>query len=758
MRPLFTFLSKSLLFCFFLLSTISLDAAHIVGGEMTYTCQGTDPADPTKMIYNFTIIAYRDCAGGGAEFDGLPGGASMHVSVFQGSGSNFDLVMLPGFDGIVFPDDPVVTDIIPGLTNPCVEIPSNLCVEKGEYSFTLSLPIINETYHIVYQRCCRNNTINNIQLPGEAGSTYTAQINPQAQLGCNNTPVFNNFPEILICVNEELNFDHSATDIDGDQLIYRFCTPLDGGSQANVAPNPETPPPFDGVVFNLPNYSTETPLAGDPLVTIDQATGLITGTPNIQGQHVVSICVDEYRNGQLMSTVQRDFQFNITVCENLVNASIEGTVDGGDTYYVESCGDTTVTIVNNSFDEAYIDSYLWEFNVPGIPFPLSWAERDLTLTFPAPGRYEGTMTLNPDSENCSDQANVIVLIMPEILPYFEFNYDTCVAGPVEFFDLTNHSILNIVEWNWDFGDGNTSNEPNPIHQYESAGSRQVSLTLVDSIGCTETYVDSVHWFPAPPIVIIEPSTSVGCPPEDISFENLSTPTDSTYELTWDFGNDSISYDLNPGTTYTVPGTYTISVAITSPIGCYITDTFPDLIFVDSFPEADFVYSPPRDVSNFEPEVEFTDLSFNAYFWDWKFAGQDSSILRNPKYVFQDTGMQEVQLTVTSFYGCTDTMRQMIDVVPKVTYYLPNAFTPNNDGKNESFGGVGYFRGIRNYSMGIWNRFGQLIFETNDVEQGWNGRHQNTGKMSPNGVYVYRISFTGPRGDMEMYEGFATLIR
>ena len=165
------------------------------------------------------------------------------------------------------------------------------------------------------------------------------------------------------------------------------------------------------------------------------------------------------------------------------------------------------------------------------------------------------------------------------------------------------------------------------------------------------------------------------------------------------------------------------------------------------------------VSNFDPEVEMTDLSFNASSWDWKFAnGQDSSILKDPVYVFQDTGKQVVELTVTSFFGCTDTLRQIVDVVPKVTFFMPNAFTPNEDGLNEVFEGVGVFRGITNYKMGIWNRYGQLIYETTDINSGWNGRFQNTGKLSQNGVYIYRISFTGPRGEIEQFEGYATLLK
>ena len=743
-----------------------MNAAHIVGGEMTYTCLGADPSTPGNMLYEFTMIVYRDCGGQGAQFDGLPGGAQTHISVYQGDGTNFTLVNIPGGGGgpgggtgAIRPDAPDTTSIQGGVNTPCIIVPPDLCVEKGTYVFQQSFPIINETYYIVYQRCCRNGTINNIQTPGEAGSTYTISISPKAQLECNSSPVYNNFPEILICVDEPLNFDHSATDIDGDQLVYRFCPPVSGGSNTMVAPNPDSPPPFDEVVFVLPIYSTNEPLAGSPAVVIDPFTGLITGTPNFQGQHVVSICVDEFRNGELLSTVQRDFQFNIEVCESLVNAGLGGVVSSGQTYSFSSCVDSMVTIINTSFDEANIDDYLWEFDIPGSTQPLSWSERDLTLTFPGPGEYLGTMTLNPGQVGCSDQANVRVVIAPPIFPDFAFEYDTCVAEPVFFTDQTDISMLNIESYFWDFGDGASSNERDPAHQYEEPGDKLVSLTITDTLGCSETFQQVVTWFPAPPIIIIEPSTAIGCPPEVVSFENLSTPIDSTYDISWDFGDGQTTMGLSPSTTYNIPGTYTVVVDIISPIGCFISDTFPDLIFIDSLPEANFVVSPPRGVSNFDPEVAMTDLSFNARSWDWKFAsGQDSSILQNPTYVFQDTGKQVVELTVTSFFGCTDTLRQIVDVVPKVTFFMPNAFTPNEDGLNEVFEGVGVFRGITNYKMGIWNRYGQLIYETTDINAGWNGRYKNSGKLSQNGVYIYRISFTGPRGEIEQLEGYATLLK
>ena len=100
----------------------------------------------------------------------------------------------------------------------------------------------------------------------------------------------------------------------------------------------------------------------------------------------------------------------------------------------------------------------------------------------------------------------------------------------------------------------------------------------------------------------------------------------------------------------------------------------------------------------------------------------------------------------------------MDVVPKVTYHLANAFSPNEDTVNDLFGGKGYLRGITQFNFGIWNRYGELIYQTDNPKELWNGRYQNTGRMSTQDVYVCKVSFLGPRGAPHLYEGFATLLK
>ncbi len=731
------------------LNTSVTQAAHIIGGVMTYQCMGPDANLPNHMRYRFFLKVYRDCQGGGAPFDSPNGAIQGHVTVYRGS--NTSPVE------IIYLEAPEISSLDPDeFGNPCLTVPPNVCVEEGVYVFTASLEIVDESYYIVYQRCCRNHSITNIWNPDEAGSTYSVEISPLAQSSCNNSPQFVSFPPIVICVNELLTFDHSATDMEGDQLVYEFCSPLMGGTQSNVAPNPDSPPPWNEVNFKLPTYSATNPLGGNPQVSIDPATGLISGVPDVQGQFVVGICVKEYRNGELLSVLQRDFQFNVAYCEPRVNAVIDG-VDAGDQYIINSCGDTSIYIVNRSTDTQFIDEYYWEFDIPNVNLPLSFSTRNVTVDFPGSGTYQGVMILNPGTD-CSDTAFVQVNIAPPIDVDFEFDYDTCIAGPVSFFDQSSNGNMEIVDWNWRFGDGLKSVEIDPIHEYRTPGLRDVELVVTNEIGCEDSITKSVNWYPVPPLIIIEPSAEEGCPPMPVTFTNLSAPVDETYDIIWDFGDGSSANAISPAHIYQGPGTFSVSVDITSPIGCYTSKTFPNLIFVDSFPEAAFSYTPPTGISNFAPDVQFYDQSRHARFWEWTFNGEDYTFVKDPAYTFRDTGLQLVELIITHHYGCQDTARQWVDVEPQITFFMPNAFTPNEDAKNEEFRGGGYFRGIRDYEMTIFDRWGGVLFQSRNPEEGWNGRRKNTGKAVPNGVYLYLIRFTGPRGQPHEYQGFATLIR
>lgn len=301
-------IKKSLFITLFISLNFSLNAAHIIGGEMTYRCLGNDD-------YEITMTLYRDCNGVGADFDGVAGSIiDATVTIFRGT-------QIIGVENLVSPSISLI-----GLDNECQNL-DYLCVEKGVYIFTVNLPPIAESYHISYQRCCRNNTLINIIEPESTGATFTVEINQDAQNTCNSSPVFNELPPIFIPINDTLKLDLSATDLDNDELRYSFCAPYDGGGTLGtnptdppnsatmingLAPDPDAPPPYDNVLYLLPTYSAIEPIPG---LTIDTLTGEVMGLTNtIIGQFLIGVCIEEYRNGVLLSTTRREIQLNVGDC------------------------------------------------------------------------------------------------------------------------------------------------------------------------------------------------------------------------------------------------------------------------------------------------------------------------------------------------------------------------------------------------------------------------------------------------------------
>jgi gliding motility-associated-like protein len=126
-------------------------------------------------------------------------------------------------------------------------------------------------------------------------------------------------------------------------------------------------------------------------------------------------------------------------------------------------------------------------------------------------------------------------------------------------------------------------------------------------------------------------------------------------------------------------------------------------------------------------------------------------------VFPDTGLYEVTLLITHPQGCIDSLTRLIDVLPEIYYYLPNAFTPNSDDLNDLFLGAGYMRGATMFRMDIWNRWGELVYWSESPDEGWNGQRRNDGRLSPPGQYFYRVNFVGPRGKPFSFEGWVTLM-
>jgi gliding motility-associated-like protein len=746
------FLSFFILLSFLFLDPSVLRASHIVGGEMTYKFISRNPA--TQMItYRITLHVYRDrfsTSGTGGTQTQLDANAT--IATYQQLPNN-------SYKLVGTNQRPLLSKVnLPTPVIPCSETPTNVGAEDGLYEWDQVLRDTNGSYFISYQRCCRNATISNIPTPASYGGTYYVEITPEAQHQSNSSPVFKNFPPVFICEGEPLTFDHSAKDTNGDQLVYRFCNAYAGGSSSSTTAT--NPPPYALIPYKVP-YSAATPMKGNPTIKIDANTGVMTGTPDaITGtaayqQFVVTICAEEYRGGQLIGRVFRDFQFNVVRCKKLVVSALVSDSTAGKAFFINGCENVSLTINNQSYDRANIPNYYWNFFVR--QDTIRYNDWSPAVTFNQVGIYKGQLLLNPGTP-CSDTAYVTVNVGGRIYPNFTTKYDSCVAGDVEFASVTT-SLIPLKKMLWEFGDNTTdSNKLNTAHLYATPGLKSVKLSVKDNYGCVGDTSIQFNWQPAPPILIVEPDNFTGCAPAKVRFYNRSTPIDSTYKILWDFGDGMTGNSISPTHIYAKPDTYTVKLMITSPIGCYKESEFRSWIKVKSLPKADFDWT-PKVINNLKPQVSFLDKSTpDVIGWRWFFSDKAYSPLKNPPFTYRDTGAQQVKLYVVNLNGCRDSIFKTLYIEPEMTFHFPNAFSPNFDTVNDEFKGTGFLYGMKAFKMTIWNRWGEKIFETIDPTEGWNGSKHNSGRQEPEGVYLYEIEYTTPKNEVKNKKDFLTLFR
>lgn len=745
------------IFIFSLLTVWQAAGKHIVGGEATYKIIHTDGYVGGMMRLKVKFIIYRDAKGGGADFDN------------------------PAFFGVFIKDNTAwkfVQRIDKNIENrsyiktvhdPCVVSPPNILYEKGEYNFTLELPISESSYKITYQRCCRTNFIINILSPEATGATYYVDISPEAQLYGNTSPVFKGFPPSVLCANSYFEYDHSCTDADGDSLAYEFFHPYHGGGLAGsssstggnandcngVKPDPTIcPPPYPHVIFKAP-YTYDNPMGGNPRVRINNTTGLIYGTPVNQGQFVVGVKVKEYRNGTLIGSVQRDFQFNVTSCAPLIQAIIQNANQlDVRKFDILSCGEDTVTFINKSIDRDKIFNYRWLFNIKGDIVEIG--DWDATVVFPDTGVYTGRLLLNENSP-CNDSADLVIRIYPGIDAAFEYQYDSCYDKEVNFLNFSHSDGGDITKNIWQFGDDSTSAEVSPVHAYEKPGDYNVSLVVEDVNTCRDTANAMIKFYPLPDRFAILPSRYLGCAPVSIRFHNSTNPFQEEYKILWHFGDGSTDTVYSPMHLYEEPGFYTVYVKIINPLGCTLESEYNQWIEIKKSPVADFTYV-PRNPNIINPTVNFHNLSQDAEVFQWDFGNGDYSFEFEPGYTYPDTGRYWVTLIATSKNHCDDTIQKALFVSPDVILHFPNAFTPNADGLNDEFKPVGsLYEYVRAYNLTVWDRWGGKVFETDDINQAWFGSKFNQGPVLPQGVYVYQYYYMTPTGKEYRGRGSVTLL-
>ena len=305
---------KRIFFVLLLLLCVDAKASHIVGGEIYYDTLGNGQ-------YKITIELFRDCQNSATQFDN-----PIEYSIFYADGTLF------GTFSILLPT-PQILPIV--YDDPCVTPPNDICIERAIYIDTVTLGFNPTGFYISYQRCCWANNIQNMVDPENNGITLTTAIPGNNLVNFpNNSARFNDYPPLVLCANNSLNFDHSAFDLDGDSLVYMLCSPLLGGSIANVVPNPESPAPYVPISWET-SYSSLLPFGPASNVSINAQTGMMVFTPSQIGNFVMGVCVYEYRNGVLINENMRTFSYRVVNC--LVEVPIVVDLIGPPNL-IEDCG------------------------------------------------------------------------------------------------------------------------------------------------------------------------------------------------------------------------------------------------------------------------------------------------------------------------------------------------------------------------------------------------------------------------------------
>lgn len=303
---------------------------------------------------------------------------------------------------------------------------------------------------------------------------------------------------------------------------------------------------------------------------------------------------------------------------------------------------------------------------------------------------------------------------------------------------------------WDYGDGSPLDTSfNGSHTYASIGEYTVKLTLIDTVFCNSPETKTFQ-LRADPLVKAKFSTpGVGCAPYNAVFTNESGTTD----VTWLFDDGTTTTVENPTKSYPVPGNYRVRLVAKDPNTCNQVDT-SDLftIIVSDKPKAEFSWQPNPPINN--TPVSFTNLSQEAVRYEWNFGDGENSTNINPKHIYNETGTYTAELIAFNQYECTDTFRLSVETLITPLLDVPNAFTPGNFGVNSKIFVVGF--GIIKMNWKIYNRWGQLVFQSNDTDAGWDGKFK--GKDQPMDVYTYTLDAEFSDGKKIRKTGDITLIR
>lgn len=423
------------------------------------------------------------------------------------------------------------------------------------------------------------------------------------------------------------------------------------------------------------------------------------------------------------------------------------------------CDGQKATFIDHSFSGSESVTMLdWEWFF-GDGNGMTYNEKQDTIyyTYADTGTYEVSLVIHAMGNNGEvyDTSRQVVHVYNS--PQAEFVFDKlCVKSPTEFEDKSFVDFGEINRWHWSFGDGFTSRLQDPEHVFFDDSAYAVQLVAQTAKGCTDTVEHDVEIHALPDVHLLA-DDPVGCGDSlEFTFRDTSSQQHEVYH--WSFDDEEFSStDEDFISKMFHYGEHEVKLRVVSPWNCVSRDSTGIKLFRK--PIAGFHLS-SDSVSVLSGRVTLTDESESIDApiekWQWSMGNGYDTLIRTFDYTYSDTGRYNIELLVRDFNGCRDSLIKDVYIYPELTFYIPNAFTPNGDGINAEFKPRGRYFEDKTYLFQVYNRWGQLIFETTDYEEGWDGTTNN--KPLQNGMYAWTITVIDTWGVQHTYDGYVILIR
>ena len=425
---------------------------------------------------------------------------------------------------------------------------------------------------------------------------------------------------------------------------------------------------------------------------------------------------------------------------------------------VTACENATVSFVNKSFNSV---RYLWRFGDGGLS-----NDMNPNYIYTVYGTYNIKL-YGYDKDGCVDSSagNTLYKILER--PTADFSYLPAFPklpnANVDFTAKPTIVTANVddLSYDWDFGDNSyptiNKNQKNPSHVYTNAGNVAVTLKVANQ-GCGNQVTKYFNIEDPKPVVGFTPDTMEGCVPLKVKFKNTTT---NVQTFRWIFGDGSPdSYDKEPTHIFTIPGTWGVTLVATGTGG---TSTMTKDYLITTYPQPVLEFSTTKRFLTLPNAVFNMQNNSNSVYNTWDLIDSTGAVvqtskLRDPSFLINSLGRYTVRLVGMNSQGCIDTLIKpdYIGTLGQGYVYVPNSFSPNGNSKNDGFMPSLYNVMERNYTFRVFNRWGEMVFETHDINAQWDGKLK--GETCEQDVYIWTVNGEYYNNDLFAFRGTVTLLR